>query len=71
MGTYLSGFVKCPFYRRDESKTGSLTCEGVLPGSTLKSHFCNRDELEAQIWKYCAGDYRKCPWYRAVMIQYE
>ena len=70
MGTYLSGFVKCPFYRRDETKTGSLTCEGVLPGSSLKSHFGTKTELEAQIRKYCAEDYKQCPWYRAVMIQY-
>ena len=50
MASYNSGFVKCPFYRRDETKTGSLTCEGVLPGSSLKSHFGTKDALVGDLY---------------------
>ena len=70
MGTYTSVDIGCPFYRRDDPKTSSLTCEGVLPGSTVKSHFGGRDNLQRQIRKYCAGEYRRCPWYKVAYLKW-
>ena len=66
MGTYTSADVKCPFYRRDDPKTCSLTCESVLPGGSVKTHFGTKANLMDHIGKYCAESYRTCPWYQIV-----
>lgn len=71
MGSYNSADVLCPFYRRDEPKTGTLTCESILPGGTMKTHFGTKDALRRQIRRYCAGDYKRCPWYHIVSYKWE
>ena len=70
MASYTSADILCPFYRRDDPKTSSLTCEGVLPASTVRSHFGGRDTLNRQIKKYCAGNYKKCPWYKIASLKW-
>ncbi len=71
MGTYTSADVLCPFYEKDIPQTCSLVCEGILPGSRIKSYFPNRAAIQRHMGKYCVEDYKNCPWYRAVTIQYE
>ncbi len=71
MGTYTSADVLCPFYEKDVPKTCSLICEGILPGSRIKSYFPGRAEIQKHMKKYCAGDYRRCPWYGIVRSRYE
>ena len=71
MASYYSVDVKCPFYMCDDPRACTITCEGVLPGSTVKSHFPDKKAIHSQIGKHCAGDYRGCPWYQVVSIQYE
>ncbi len=71
MASYNSADVQCPFYRRDEPGQGNLTCESVLPGGTVRTHFATREALQTQIRKYCAGDYRGCPWYQVVSYKWE
>ncbi len=68
MSSYNSAIVLCPFYVRDDPKTGSITCEGVPPGSSVRNHFTSGRALNAQIGKYCAGAYRKCPWARLLEL---
>lgn len=62
MGSYSSTVIQCPFYLSDDPKSCSITCEGMLPGSSIKSHFMNGAAFRRQIGKYCAGDYKSCPW---------
>lgn len=62
MGSYSSTVIKCPFYLSDDPKSCSITCEGMLPGSSIKSHFMNGAAFRRQIGKYCAADYKSCPW---------
>ena len=70
MASYNAADVKCPFYRRDDPKTSSLTCEGVLPGSSVKSHFGGKKELQRTIRRFCAGDYKTCPWYKVASLKW-
>lgn len=66
MGSYTSADVKCPFYIQDEPKTCHLTCESVLPGGSIKTHFRNKQALTERIEKYCIRDFKACPWYQIV-----
>ena len=71
MGNYKSVEIKCPFYVRHDNKTSAITCEGMLPGSSVKSNLGNGEALRRQITRHCAGDYRSCPWYRTLWGKYE
>jgi hypothetical protein len=65
MASFASTVIECPFYLSDEAR--SLTCEGMLEGSSTKTTFASREALRAQITRHCAGDFRHCPWYIALM----
>ena len=71
MGSYSSADVLCPFYEKDIPKTCSLVCEGILPGSRVKFYFPDREGIQRQMRKYCAGDYRRCPWCAVVTARYD
>ena len=71
MGTYTSADIRCPFYRRDDPQTGRLTCEGVLPASTMVSKFGDKRSLQRQLGKYCACDYERCPWFRILELKWD
>ena len=61
MGQYGSEVIKCPFYLRHDGQTCYLTCEGMPPGSSIKSHFENGKAMRRQLQKYCASDYQRAP----------
>lgn len=63
MSSFASMSIQCPFYLRDDPKACKLTCEGMLPGSSVTNHFLNGNDLRRQIKKYCEDNYVKCPWY--------
>ena len=62
MGSYSSSNILCPFYLSDNPRQCTMTCEGVLPGSSIKHHFANGAALRRQMDKYCADSYKSCPW---------
>lgn len=65
--SYFSSSVKCPFYQHDNIKESTITCESILPGSTIKHHFTGgKQALSDAIRERCAGDYESCPWYKLV-----
>lgn len=64
--SYFSSSVRCPFYQHDNIKESTITCESILPGSTIKHHFGNKQRLTEGVRKYCAGEYQECPWYKLV-----
>lgn len=70
MGSYSSTVIQCPFYLHDDPRTCNITCESVLPGSSIKSHFIDGESFRTQIRKYCAGDYKSCPWCRMMEWKY-
>ena len=61
--SYRDADMECPYFLRIESQTCHLTCEGVLPGTSVKSHYLNKEALYAHTAKFCAGDYQSCPWF--------
>lgn len=69
--SYYSGIATCPYYQHDNIKESTITCESVLPGSTIKHHFPGKVVLGAAIKARCAGEYEQCPWYRLVSQKYE
>jgi hypothetical protein len=69
--SYFAADVKCPYYGHDNIKESTITCEGVLPGSTIKHHFGGKAVLTRQIKERCAADYETCPWYRLVSMKWE
>lgn len=71
MGSYNSAVILCPYYLYDDPKSCNLTCEGMLPGSSIKSHFLDGASIRRQIWKYCAADYKSCPWARVLALKYK
>lgn len=60
----------CPFFRRIDRKTRAIVCEGVLPGSTVKSHFGSVDAMRDYNTKHCCDQYETCPWYRVAYVKY-
>ena len=71
MATYSSTVIQCPFYLSDDPKGCSITCEGMLPGSSVKSHFMNGKDMRDHIMRRCAGDYKACAWFRVLWGKYE
>ncbi len=71
MGSYTSADVLCPYYEKDIPQTCSIVCEGILPGSRIKCYFQNRRAIQWHMGKYCAKDYRTCPWYVVMTDRYE
>lgn len=63
--------VKCPFYLRASEKNRSISCEGVQRGSSCRTTFQRKKQLERQISLRCASHYKSCPIYRAAMEKYE
>ena len=68
--SWFAADAKCPYYQHDNIKESTVTCEGVLPGSSIKHHFGNKQRLTEGVRKYCAGDYEKCPWYTLVSMKW-
>lgn len=68
--SYYSSVVKCPYYQHDNIKESTITCESILPGSTIKHHFPGKQALGAAIRERCAGDYESCPWYKLVCVKW-
>lgn len=68
--SYFSADVKCPFYEHDNVKESTITCEGIVPGSTIKSHFTGKAALTKTIRTYCAGGYESCPWYKVASMKW-
>lgn len=61
----------CPFYQREADK--SITCEGVIPGTTASTHFDSKGEKRLFQEQHCElREYEKCcPLAAALMRKYE
>ncbi len=71
MSSYTNADVQCPFFQDLSASTAALKCEGVLPGSSVKSHFGSHAALNRQLGRFCAGDYKRCPWFHVVSYRWE
>ena len=60
--SYLDVDVCCPYFERLDQQTCHITCEGILPGSTVKCHFRNGGALKDALRQYCCQKASECPW---------
>lgn len=51
-GSYRQANVMCPYYRSDDGKH-VIICEGILPGSVVKSFFYRKTDYTLQMDKFC------------------
>lgn len=63
-------YVKCPFYIKDNGQN-AITCEGLVPGSRLRSWFWHKKDYKIQIEVFCCGRYQNCEIYDALIKKYE
>lgn len=62
--------VQCPFYRTDDARRKTITCEGVIPGTSVVNSFVSRDDYDGQHEKFCCAGYETCELYLALMQGY-
>lgn len=70
MGSYFSKDALCPYYQYDDPGNRAVVCEGVLPGTTIRSRFPNKDAFSGYLRKHCCDRYKACPWYRVASMKY-
>lgn len=58
--------VTCPFYQHSTGQ--SVTCEGIIPGTSMVIRFASPKKRERHQTKYCEKQEKRCP--LAVMISY-
>lgn len=68
--SFYDKYATCPFYAHDNVKECTITCESVLPGSTIKHHFPGKQKLAEAVRKYCGDRYQDCPWYKLVSVKW-
>ena len=59
--------VLCPFYKDDNAKTRSISCEGVFHRTLIVSKFRRQEDRLQQMRLFCADCYKNCEIFRAVM----
>ena len=64
--SYRQVLVRCPFYHRDNGRS-TITCEGIVEGSTLSLNFPNKQEFLTQSDVFCCDYYKNCEVYRMLM----
>lgn len=70
MSSYNSVDVLCPYYQYEDTKHSCMICEGMLPGSTMRSRFRSGAALRRHLAVFCCDAYEKCPWCRILMQKY-
>ena len=49
----------CPFYRWDDGSR-TITCEGIVDGSTLTQTYLRKADCALQLSVFCCDKYRNC-----------
>ena len=55
----------CPFYLRESERT--VTCEGIVPETTIKVEFHTRKQKENFQKTYCFAGCSRCPNYENIL----
>lgn len=81
--TWASGYVQCPFYKRDKedklydrcgkeiSRRKRILCESPVPGSSLSLTFVKKKDFDMQLKIFCCDKYKCCEIYRMLSQMYE
>lgn len=66
----LDAAAACPFYRANNDKKRTITCEGPWPSTTVRVTFRRRRAYETRL-RACCEIEPACELYRLVMKKYE
>lgn len=71
MQKYVSKYVVCPFYHKEEAT--KILCEGFCKTTSLQTSFQTREQLQLHKERHCneMKGYPKCPLYAVINRQYE
>ena len=61
--------AECPFFRNHTAQT--LTCEGIIDGTTDQLSFAPRRSKKLHFELYCCYKYPDCPRYKRLMEKYQ
>ena len=71
MGSFFSKDALCPYYQYDDPAGRAVVCEGIVPGSTIRSRFPSKEDYQHYLRSRCCRDYKDCPWFILVNRSYE
>lgn len=69
MAKYKSSYVRCPFYKGENSQ--SIHCEGISDENTIHMIFSPANGKNAYRKKVCEKDYNNCPIAGVINKRYE
>lgn len=69
-GSYIQSGIQCPYYSSDDG-CSKISCEGIIPGSSIKSVFRRKADYAMQITQFCSGRYWNCEICQALDRKYE
>ena len=58
-GSFHQVDVKCPYYISDNG-VNKISCEGLIPGSSIAHFFRASADFKMQIRAFCSGCYWRC-----------
>ena len=71
-GSWLKSKIQCPYYKDDNAKFKQITCEGILPGSSVRTTFVSRDDYQTQLEQFCLREtYWSCEICEAIDKKYD
>lgn len=68
--SYIQRDVGCPYYRGDDGAV-SITCEGIMEGSTTRTRFARKEEWTVWVQARCAGAWESCPFFALAALKHE
>lgn len=63
--------ARCPFWKEADARSRVIRCEGPFDGSSIRTGFTRRADMDRQIRERCGGDYETCPLFRIALEKYE
>lgn len=68
-GSYISPYVKCPFYKRDIPGR-SITCEGIIDESSVSLSFGIKSDWREYVQNLCCESFEQCWVYKMIYQKY-
>ena len=66
-GSFKQADVLCPFYKFDDGKKRSITCEGLIEDSSIVLTYHKKRDYDRQMAVFCCEHYKKCEIHRMLM----
>ena len=60
MGAYITGRIRCPYFKEIKKADKTIICEGPERGSVLHLVIGKKEKYERHLDCKCCGDYKSC-----------